>query len=536
MKLTFLGATHEVTGSCTLLEVCGKYGLIDCGMEQGKDIFENQEIPVNPAEIDFVLLTHAHIDHSGKLPLLYKNGFRGPIYATEATCSLCSIMLRDSAHIQEFEADWRNRKAKRKDAEPYVPLYDINDAEGTIQKLRPCHYGEMIRVAEGVTIRFTDVGHLLGSACIEIWTQEDGVEKKVVFSGDIGSPHHPLIRDPQTVAEADYVVVESTYGDRLHDKTVPDYVGYLADVIQRTLDRGGNVVIPSFAVGRTQELLYYIREIKQRGLVKEHNDFPVYVDSPLAIEATSIFLQCDPDIFDDETREVLKQGYNPIFFPGLITAVTSEESKMINFNNEPKVIISASGMCEAGRIRHHLKHNLWREDSTILFVGYQAVGTLGRALYEGAESVKLFGEEVAVHAEITYIPGISGHADKDGLIAWMQGFTKKPQMVFVNHGEDEVTDSFAKCLHDEHGFETYAPYSGTIYDFKEGKFLAKPAGVPIVKEEVTQGRANATAAMQRLLTAGDRLQAVLRRAEGLSNKDLARFTSQIEALCDKWQN
>lgn len=534
MKLTFLGATHEVTGSCTMIEVCGKYGLVDCGMEQGKDIFENQDIPVNPAEIDFVLLTHAHIDHSGKLPLLYKNGFRGPIYATDATCSLCSIMLRDSAHIQEFEAEWRNRKAKRADAEPYVPLYDINDAEGAIQKLRPCPYGEVIRISEGVTIRFTDVGHLLGSSCIEIWAREDGVEKKLVFSGDVGSPHHPMIRDPQTVDEADFVVIESTYGDRLHDRA-PDYVGFLADVIQRTLDRGGNVVIPSFAVGRTQELLYYIREIKQKGLVKHHDGFPVYVDSPLAIEATSIFLQCDPDIFDAETRAVLKQGVNPIYFQDLHTTVTSDESRMINFDSEPKVIISASGMCEAGRIRHHLKHNLWREDSTILFVGYQAVGTLGRAIYEGATSVKLFGEEVAVHAEITYIPGISGHADKQGLLNWLKGFQNRPTMVFVNHGDDTVTDSFARTITEQFGLRTYAPYSGTIYDFKEERFLAQPVGIPI-KAPAKTPSANASAAMQRLLAAGDRLQAVLRRSEGMSNKDLARFTSQIEALCDKWQN
>ncbi len=415
-----------------------------------------------------------------------------------------------------------------------MPLYDINDAEGAIQKLRPCPYGEVIRVAEGVTIRFTDVGHLLGSSCIEIWAREDGVEKKLVFSGDVGSPHHPMLRDPQTVDEADLVVVESTYGDRLHD-AAPDYVSFLAGVIQRTLDRGGNVVIPSFAVGRTQELLYYLREIKQRGLVQHHDGFPVYVDSPLAIEATSIFLQCDPDIFDDETRAVLKQGVNPIYFSDLHTTVTSDESRQINFNPEPKVIISASGMCEAGRIRHHLKHNLWREDSTILFVGYQAVGTLGRAIYEGADTVKLFGEEVAVHAEVTYIPGISGHADKQGLLDWMAGFQKKPGIVFVNHGEDAVTDLFAKTLADTFGFETYAPYSGTVYDVKLGRFLEKPTGVPI-KPPAKTPNANASAAMQRLLAAGDRLHAVLRRCEGMSNKDLARFTSQIEALCDKWQD
>ena len=534
MKITFLGATHEVTGSCTLIEAGGKYGLVDCGMEQGKDIFVNQDIPVNPGSLDFVLLTHAHIDHSGKLPLLYKNGFRGAIYATEATCNLCDIMLRDSAHIQMFEAEWRSRKAQRKGEAPYQPLYDINDAEGAIKKLRPCPYDSIIQIGENFEIRFTDVGHLLGSSCIELWITEGSVQRKIVFSGDVGNTNQPIIKNPGTVSEADYVVIESTYGDRYHEAR-PDYVKYLTDCIQRTLDRGGNVVIPSFAVGRTQELLYFIREIKEKGLVTGHGNFPVYVDSPLAIEATGIFLQCDTACFDEATTALIHSGVNPLVFPGLKTAVSSEESKMINFDPTPKVIISASGMCEAGRIRHHLKHNLWRKESLILFVGYQAVGTLGRSIHDGAESVKLFGETVTVNAEITYLPGKSGHADKQGLLNWLSGFQKKPDMVFVNHGEDESVKSFSACLETEYGYACFAPYSGTVYDLAAGVFLECPEGVPVEKKE-SPAQIRKKDAFYRLLSAGDKLSAILKTCEGMSNKDLAKLADQIEAMCSKIKN
>ena len=534
MKITFLGATHEVTGSCTLIEAGGKYGLVDCGMEQGKDVFENQEIPVSPGNLDFVLLTHAHIDHSGKLPLLYKNGFRGAIYATEATCNLCDIMLRDSAHIQMFEAEWRSRKAQRKGEAPYQPMYDINDAEGAIKKLRPCPYDSVIQIGENFEIRFTDVGHLLGSSCIEVWITEGAVRKKIVFSGDVGNANQPIIKNPGTVSEADYVVIESTYGDRYHEAR-PDYVKYLTDCIQRTLDRGGNVVIPSFAVGRTQELLYFIREIKEKGLVTGHDNFPVYVDSPLAIEATGIFLQCDTACFDEATTALIRSGVNPLVFPGLKTAVSSEESKMINFDPTPKVIISASGMCEAGRIRHHLKHNLWRRESLILFVGYQAVGTLGRSIHDGVKSVKLFGETVAVNAEVTYLPGKSGHADKQGLLSWLSGFQNKPDMVFVNHGEDESVKSFSACLETEYGYACYAPYSGTVFDLAAGVFLECPEGV-LVQQGETPAQIRKKDAFRRLLSAGEKLSGILKTCEGMSNKDLAKLADQIEAMCSKIKN
>ena len=415
MKVTFLGAAHEVTGSCTLLEVGDKKGVIDCGMEQGTDLFENQELPVAAGVLDFVLVTHAHIDHSGLLPLLYKNGFRGAVYATAATCSLLDIMLRDCAHIQMSEAEWKSRKAMRRGEGPVEPLYDLNDVVGLMTLLRPCEYESKIQVNESVTIRFTDVGHLLGSSAIEIWLHENGEERKLTFSGDIGNKNQPILKDPQHVKDTEYLVIESTYGDRLHGVDLPDYVTELAKRIQLVLDRGGNMVIPSFAVGRTQEMLYFIREIKERGLVTGHGDFPVYVDSPLAIEATSIFLQCDTEYVDEEMQALIRSGVNPIVFPGLKVAVSQAESQAINEDKTPKVIISASGMCDAGRVRHHLKHNLWRKESMVLFVGYQAVGTLGRLLVDGLKKVKLFNEDIEVNAQIDALPSadeLPGIAEK----------------------------------------------------------------------------------------------------------------------------
>ena len=386
MKITFLGAAHEVTGSCTYLEVGDKQGVVDCGMEQGKDLFVNEPLPVDPSALDFVLLTHAHVDHSGMLPLLYKQGFRGPIYASAATCSLCDIMLRDCANIQESEAEWKSRKNQRAGGEEVEPVYDMEDALGAISLLRPCSYGVMVQVNDCVSIRMTDVGHLLGSAAIEVWLTEAGETHKITFSGDLGNSGQPILRDPQFVEESEYLVLESTYGDRLHSEERVDYVQELAKRIQTVLDRGGNVVIPSFAVGRTQEMLYFIREIKERQLVTGHGEFPVYVDSPLAVEATSIFLQCDTQYVNNETRRLIRSGVNPLVFPGLKLSVSQEESRAINEDREPKVILSASGMCDGGRVRHHLKHNLWRKECMVLFVGYQSAGTLGRVIVDGPAS------------------------------------------------------------------------------------------------------------------------------------------------------
>lgn len=532
MKLTFIGADHEVTGSCHHLEVNGKHILVDCGMEQGEDIFENQELPVSPSLIDYILLTHAHIDHSGLLPLMYKNGFRGSVFATPATCDLCRIMLQDSAHIQEFEAEWKNRKARRSGQEAIEPLYDMNDALGLLQLLVSCDYGKEIPLCEGVRIRFTDVGHLLGSASIEVWATEGDCTKKIVFSGDIGNLNQPLIKDPHYLTEADYVVMESTYGNRSHG-AVHDYAGSLARILQETFDKGGNVVIPSFAVGRTQEMLYFIRKIKAEGLVKGHDDFEVYVDSPLAIEATNIFHKNHMECFDEEAMELVSQGINPISFPGLKTAISAEESKAINFNTAPKVIISASGMCEAGRIRHHLKHNLWRKECTIVFVGYQSKGTLGRKLVEGTPVVKLFGETIEVDAEIVTLPGISGHADREGLIRWLESFTPKPEHVFIVHGEDEVCNSFCTLLKEEYGHKASAPYSGAVYDLEKAAYESQGVMKRVVSAKPTAARA--AGVFDRLLAAGKKLLEVIYHNQGGTNKDLTKFTNQILALCEKWE-
>lgn len=531
MKLTFIGADHEVTGSCHYLEVCGKHILVDYGMEQGVNVYENAPLPVQESLIDYVLLTHAHVDHSGMLPLLYARGFRGQVFMTDASADLCSIMLRDCAHIQMQEAEWKNRKAKRHSGvEATEPVYTMEDADGIIRRIVPCHYDTVIELCEGVKIRFTDIGHLLGSASIEVWMEEGGVSKKIVFSGDIGNKNQPLIKDPARTEEADYVVMESTYGDRLHSEERPDYVKELAQILNDTFAKGGNVVIPSFAVGRTQEMLYFLRKIKADRLVKDYPDFPVYVDSPLAVEATGIFHKNIYNCFDEEAMELVKKGINPIQFPGLNLAITSEESKMINFDDKPKVILSASGMCEAGRIRHHLKHNLWRPECTVLFVGYQAVGTLGRAIVDGAQEVKLFGETISIRARIEKLAGMSGHADKNGLLEWIQGFTRKPQRVFVVHGEDSVCESFKLCLEKEYGFLAYAPYSGTRFDLATNAVEYEAAPVRLKKKAAKA----VSDVFARLMAAGQRLLSVIQRNEGGANKDLAKFADQINSLCDKW--
>ena len=533
MKVTFLGATHEVTGSCTLIECGNNRGLIDCGMEQGKDIFENQKLPVAAGDIDFVFLTHAHIDHSGNLPLLFKNGFDGPVYATHETCNLCRIMLRDSAHIQESEAEWRNRKSRRSGGPEYEPVYTLDDAEAAIAHLRPVSYHELVQVGEHFTVRFSDVCHLLGSACIEVFLTENGVERKMVFSGDLGNLNQPIIRNvPETVADADYVMIESTYGDRLHDRHVPP-VKLLADYIQRTLDRGGNLVIPSFAVGRTQEMLYYIREIREKKLVTGHDGFPVYVDSPMANEATAIYLQCGHECFDEETRALVDAGINPIWSDGIRISVSSEDSKAINENPEPKVILSASGMCEAGRIRHHLKHNLCRPECRVLFVGYQAVGTPGRALVDGTKHIKLFNEDIEVCASIDVLPGVSGHADKAGLISWLNGFETKPGLVFVNHGDPDSADAFTACLNGELGYRAFAPYSGTCFDLLSGEFVYVAQPKPIVKKSAAAPRASRF--LDGLIAAAERLLAVCRKLDGRPNKLLDGFTNDINKLSDKME-
>ncbi len=533
MKLTFLGATHEVTGSATLIEVNGHYGLVDYGMEQGKDVFYNEPLPIAEKELDFVLLTHAHIDHSGNIPLLVKKGFKGLIFATGATCKLAGIMLRDSAHIQESDAEWQNRKSKRAGKNTVEPLYTVDDAERTVKYFVPCEYDKKIEVSDDVTVRFTDAGHLMGSASIEVWLTEDGVTKKVVFSGDIGNFDQPIIKDPQYIDEADYVITESTYGDRLHEAAATENIPYLAECIQKVLDRGGNVVIPSFAVGRTQELLYYIREIKERFLVKHHYGFPVYVDSPLANEATEVFENVDVSYLDDEARAIVESGKNPLMSEGVRLSVTSDDSKAINTDPVPKVIIAASGMCDAGRIRHHLKHNLWRPESMVLFVGYQSNGTLGRRLYDGAKQVTLYGESITVNAEIGFMGGKSGHADMNGLLKWITSYKDKPQMVFVNHGEDGAAQAYTALLQKQYGFTASTPYSGAEFDLLKAEYTKEPAGILIDKDDAKKEKTSSIYTL--LVQAGERLVDLIRGMKDATNNDIKKLTEEIDKLIDRWK-
>ena len=444
MNITFLGATKTVTGSNFLVEGAGKKFLVDCGMYQGqaKDELEN-EAPFlyDVKTIDFMLLTHAHIDHSGRIPKLYNEGYRNKIYATKATCDLCSIMLPDSGHIQEQENEWKNKKRKRKGQNQLPPLYTAEDAIKSLEIFEPVKYDEIIEIDENIHVRFNDAGHMLGSSIIEVWVKEDGKEIKTVFTGDIGNNDIPLLSSPTMIEDADFLVMESTYGDRLHVKTENKAQLFL-EIVSETLENGGTVVIPSFAVGRTQEILYELNLIKEEKskdpkFTREYETLmraPVYVDSPLAISATEVFRK-NENLFDDETKALIEKGDNPLEFPGLKFTRTAEESKALNESDIPSVIISASGMCEVGRIKHHLKHNIWNPNSTILFVGYQAPGTLGRKIVDGAKKVKIFGEEFSVNARVEYIEGYSGHADQQWLLNFIYSFINKPKHIFLVHGE-----------------------------------------------------------------------------------------------------
>ncbi len=539
MKLSFYGANREVTGSCHGVEVNDKRILIDCGMLQGSEHAYGQDFPFDPTSIDYVIMTHAHIDHSGRLPLLVKQGFRNKIYATGATVNLLEIMLRDSAHIQEVEAGWKSRKGKRSGGKEIEPLYTVQDAEEVFQYIVPCSYNEDITIDEGLKLRFVDAGHLLGSAFVELWLTEGGVTKKVVYSGDIGNIGQPIIRDPQYISEADIAVMESTYGDRNHEVSA-DYTEDLAKIIDKTLGKGGNVIIPSFAIGRTQELLYFFREMKERGLVKSAPDFPVYVDSPLANAATRIYGGDLEGYLDEETIAVIKAGKEYLCFDDLRISETSDDSKAINFDKTPKVIISSSGMCEAGRIRHHLKHNLWRPECAVVFVGFQAKGTLGRILIDkAAEKVMLFGEEIAIKCNIYSFRGMSAHADRDGLLKWVRAFDPKPEKVFVVHGEEDVCELFAQTLNDE-GIPAVAPKFTAVYDLQTGQFVYEGIVERIPEERRYGDRRKADAGRrespvyQRLLAAGTRLLDVIARNYGGSNKDMTAFTNQINKLANKW--
>ena len=480
MKITFLGATRTVTGSNYLVEAAGKKFLVDCGMWQGKEELEMQNMEnfeYNPSDIDFMLLTHAHIDHSGRIPKLYNEGFRNKIYAHKATCDLCTLMLPDSGHIQEMEIEWKNRKRKRKGEKELPPLYTAEDAARCLEIFEPVQYDEIIEITPDIHVRFNDAGHMLGSSIIELWVKEDGKEKKTVFTGDLGNNDIPLLNSPTMIEDKDYLVMESTYGSRLHLRN-DEKASMFLDIVSETLDNGGTVVIPSFAVGRTQEILYEINKLKEEH--KEDEEFQrkykkimktnVFVDSPLAISATEVFRE-NTNLFDDEVKAQIVRGDNPLEFPGLQFTRTADESKALNEDNRPSIIISASGMCEVGRIKHHLKHNLWNPKSTILFVGYQAPGTLGYNIVNGAKKVKIFGEEIAVNARIEYIEGYSGHADQEGLMNFIYSFIKKPDHIFLVHGEPEAQDVLREKIEKETNIKIDAPEFGETYELSEDKVI-----------------------------------------------------------------
>ena len=473
MKITFLGATKTVTGSNYLVEAAGKKFLVDCGMWQGKaeqEMENEQAFEFNPKEIDFMLLTHAHIDHSGRIPKLYNEGFRNKVYAHKATCDLCELMLPDSGHIQEQENEWKNKKRVRKGEPELPPLYTAEDAVKCLEIFERVQYDEIIEIDENIHVRFNDAGHMLGSSIIELWVKENGKELKTVFTGDLGNNDIPLLDSPTMIEDTDYLVMESTYGSRLHMKN-DDKAELFLNIVAETLENGGTVVIPSFAVGRTQEILYEINKLKDNHLDDEEfqrkyktlMSAPVYVDSPLAISATQVFKK-NTYLFEEEIKEEIMSGNDPLEFPGLKFTMTTDESRALNESTEPSIIISASGMCEVGRIKHHLKHNIWNPRNTILFVGYQAPGTLGYNIVNGAKKVKIFGEEIAVNARIEYIEGYSGHADQNGLMNFIYSFIKKPKHIFIIHGEEESENVLRDKIETETGLRVSTPEFGETYE------------------------------------------------------------------------
>ena len=474
MKITFLGATRTVTGSNVLIETKDKKFIMDCGLYQGqqKEIALNtDEFLFNASEIDFMLLSHAHIDHSGRIPKLYVDGFRGPIYATKATCDLCEIMLPDSGYIQESEIEWLNRKRKREGKHEVEPLYTYQDAVDSLVLLERVRYDETIQIDQNIKVRFRDAGHMLGSSIIEVWVTEDGKEQKIVFTGDLGNNDIPLLREPTMIDEADILIMESTYGDRIHEHR-EDKAAEFLKIVSTTLENGGNVVIPSFAVGRTQEILYELQKSKQNEddeFRREYDEImsaPVYVDSPLATSATEVFLK-NLDCLDEFVQEDIREGKKPLDFPGLRFTQSVEESKELNMNANRSIIISASGMCEVGRIKHHLKHNLWRSDSTVLFVGYQAIGTLGRKIVDGAKAVKIFGEEIGINANVQYIEAFSGHADQKGLIKFVESFKKRPTQIFLVHGDEDAQIELSNQLASNFDIPVEIPMRGDVYEVSD---------------------------------------------------------------------
>ena len=476
MKIKFCGASSGVTGSCHLISTDNHKVLLDCGQFQGgkeMDRMNEDEFPFDPAQIECVILSHAHIDHCGRLPLLVKRGFKGQIYCTDATADLLDVMLKDSAYIHEKDAEWQTKKNLRTGKPPVEPLYTIQDSEAALRLVKPILYDQLVELNPDMKIVFNDAGHILGSAITELWVTEAGTTSKIVFSGDLGVPNRPILRDPVKIKKADYVIMETTYGNRLHPQNATS-IDELIKITLKTIKRGGSVIIPSFAVGRTQELIYqfnmfYEHHPEYASILGKVN---VYIDSPMATTATEVFKK-NAQVFDDETRSYIMGGDHPLDFPNLKFTRNTADSQMLNEDKSPKIIISASGMCEAGRIRHHLKHNLWDSRNSIVFVGYQAEGTLGRLLVEGAKEVRLFGEPIMVGAEIYNLEGFSGHADQKGLLDWLGGFQKEPRHIFLVHGETQSKLDFAAKVREVFAYDPIVVNGNTEYELESGQILSR---------------------------------------------------------------
>jgi len=533
MKIHFLGAARVVTGSNILLETENKKILLDCGMFQGSrqlNRLNYQPFRFNPEEIDLLILSHAHIDHSGRIPSLIKAGFKGKIYCTTATYDLCSIMLPDSGYVQETENEWENRKRKRAGKPLRDPLYTADEAKDSLSAFSPVLYNQRITIDDKLTVRFQDAGHILGSAIVELWIKESGETIKLVFSGDLGRKNKPIIRDPAIIEGADYLIIESTYGNRLHP-SLDNEAAKLIPIITETQKRGGNVIIPSFAVQRAQDIIYELNQYYDKIIsVKDQSylDIPVYIDSPLTISATEIFRR-NPNCFDADTLELIKQGYNPLDFKNLHFSRTANESKQLNTSKDSKVIISASGMCTAGRIKHHLKHNLWRKESSIVFVGYQAEGTLGRRIKDGAKKVKIFGEDIKIKAQIHVLEGFSGHADQDELIQWIKNFKKKPKKMFLVHGEQEALDTLYDLIQNELDLQAIIPQLGE-------KFVIKGTGEAVPTEVVREKSIKELQSFEEeTMQLKELMDSILEKLdqkskEELSDEDLVKLRNKIIAL------
>lgn len=545
MKIKFCGATTNVTGSCYLLSTDKYKVLLDCGQFQGgkaQDALNYEDFPFDPTEIDCLVLSHAHIDHCGRIPLLVKRGFSGPIYCTRPTADLLPIMLRDSGYIHEKEAEWTNKKSERKGQPSVEPLYTVRDAEAALKYINPIQYGQKIDINDEFRISFSEAGHILGSAITEIWITEKGEETKIVFSGDLGVMNRPILRDPELIETADYVIMESTYGNRLHPENVLS-IGQLIEVVIRTVKRRGTVVIPAFAVGRTQEMIYEFNKVYDNNpeIYQQLKDVMVYVDSPMANSATEAF-KVNASAFDEETQDYIIRGDHPLEFRNLIFTQSTEESQKLNMNESPKIIISASGMCEAGRIKHHLKHNLWNPKSSIVFVGYQAEGTLGRKIVDGAESVNIMGEEIAVKAEIVNLEGFSGHADKNGLLNWISAFKTKPA-IFLVHGENESKIALADSIYDKMGIRPVVITSNSEYTLKPGEkqFSEESSGAEEKVFDYVLSNDELIALRNKISTISNEIGDVLNTAElktgkSVSDEQLIKINNIIQELDESTKN